>query len=249
MAKILKQGYTFDDVLLVPNKSEVLPKDVSFKTNLTKTIKLNLPLISAGMDTVTESKMAIAMAREGGIGIIHKNMSIEAQASEVDTVKRQENGVIVNPFSIGKNNVIQDALNIMSRYRISGVPVTENGKLVGIITNRDIVFETDYSKKVSEVMTSENLVTAKEGTSIEEAKAILAKHKIEKLPLVDRDFNLKGLITIKDIEKAVKFPNAAKDASGRLLCGAAVGVTKDMMIRVDALVKAHVDVITIDTAH
>ena len=182
MAKILKQGYTFDDVLLVPNKSEILPKDVSFKTNLTKTIKLNLPLISAGMDTVTESKMAIAMAREGGIGIIHKNMSIEAQASEVDTVKRQENGVIVNPFSIGKNNVIQDALNIMSRYRISGVPVTENGKLVGIITNRDIVFETDYSKKVSEVMTSENLVTAKEGTSIEEAKAILAKHKIEKLP-------------------------------------------------------------------
>jgi len=201
------------------------------------------------MDTVTESKMAIAMAREGGIGIIHKNMSIEAQASEVDTVKRQENGVIVNPFSIGKDNVIQDALNIMSRYRISGVPVTENGKLVGIITNRDIVFETDYSKKVSEVMTSENLVTAKEGTSIEEAKTILAKHKIEKLPLVDKDFNLKGLITIKDIEKAVKFPNAAKDASGRLLCGAAVGVTKDMMIRVDALVKAHVDVITIDTAH
>ncbi len=249
MAKILKQGYTFDDVLLVPNKSEVLPKDVSFKTNLTKTIALNLPLISAGMDTVTESKMAIAMAREGGIGIIHKNMSIEAQAGEVDTVKRQENGVIVNPFSIGKDNVIQDALNIMSRYRISGVPVTENGKLVGIITNRDIVFETDYSKKVSEVMTSENLVTAKEGTSIEEAKAILAKHKIEKLPLVDKDFNLKGLITIKDIEKAVKFPNAAKDASGRLLCGAAVGVTKDMMIRVDALVKAHVDVITIDTAH
>ncbi|HAR85680.1 IMP dehydrogenase [Clostridium sp. UBA4395] len=249
MAKILKQGYTFDDVLLVPNKSEVLPKDVRFKTNLTKTIALNLPLISAGMDTVTESKMAIAMAREGGIGIIHKNMSIEAQASEVDTVKRQENGVIVNPFSIGKDNVIQDALNIMSRYRISGVPVTENGKLVGIITNRDIVFETDYSKKVSEVMTSENLVTAKEGTSIEEAKTILAKHKIEKLPLVDKDFNLKGLITIKDIEKAVKFPNAAKDASGRLLCGAAVGVTKDMMIRVDALVKAHVDVITIDTAH
>lgn len=249
MAKILKQGYTFDDVLLVPNKSEVLPKDVGFKTNLTKTIALNLPLISAGMDTVTESKMAIAMAREGGIGIIHKNMSIEAQASEVDTVKRQENGVIVNPFSIGKDNVIQDALNIMSRYRISGVPVTENGKLVGIITNRDIVFETDYSKKVSEVMTSENLVTAKEGTSIEEAKTILAKHKIEKLPLVDKDFNLKGLITIKDIEKAVKFPNAAKDASGRLLCGAAVGVTKDMMIRVDALVKAHVDVITIDTAH
>lgn len=249
MAIILKQGYTFDDVLLVPNKSEVLPKEVNFKTNLTKTIELNLPLISAGMDTVTESKMAIAMAREGGIGIIHKNMSIEAQANEVDTVKRQENGVIVNPFSIGKDHVIQDALDIMARYRISGVPVTENGKLVGIITNRDIVFETDYSRKVSEVMTSDGLITAPEGTSIEKAKEILAKHKIEKLPLVDDKFNLKGLITIKDIEKAIKFPNAAKDKSGRLLCGAAVGVTKDMMIRVDALVKAHVDVITVDTAH
>lgn len=249
MAIILKQGYTFDDVLLVPNKSEVLPKEVNFKTNLTKTIELNLPLISAGMDTVTESKMAIAMAREGGIGIIHKNMSIEAQANEVDTVKRQENGVIVNPFSIGKDHVIQDALDIMARYRISGVPVTEDGKLVGIITNRDIVFETDYSRKVSEVMTSEGLITAPEGTSIEKAKEILAKHKIEKLPLVDDKFNLKGLITIKDIEKAIKFPNAAKDKSGRLLCGAAVGVTKDMMIRVDALVKAHVDVITVDTAH
>lgn len=249
MARILKTGYTFDDVLLVPNKSEVLPKDVNYKTNLTKTIELNLPLMSAGMDTVTESKMAIAMAREGGIGIIHKNMSIEAQANEVDTVKRQENGVIVNPFSIGKDNEIKDALAIMSRYRISGVPVTEAGKLVGIITNRDIVFETDYTKKVSEVMTSENLITALEGTSIEEAKAILAKNKIEKLPLVDEEFNLKGLITIKDIEKAIKFPNAAKDSRGRLLCGAAVGVTKDMMGRVDALAAVHVDVITVDTAH
>lgn len=249
MARILKTGYTFDDVLLVPNKSEVLPKDVNYKTNLTKTIELNLPLMSAGMDTVTESKMAIAMAREGGIGIIHKNMSIEAQANEVDTVKRQENGVIVNPFSIGKDNEIKDALAIMSRYRISGVPVTEAGKLVGIITNRDIVFETDYTKKVSEVMTSENLITALEGTSIEEAKAILAKNKIEKLPLVDEEFNLKGLITIKDIEKAIKFPNAAKDSRGRLLCGAAVGVTKDMMDRVDALAAVHVDVITVDTAH
>lgn len=249
MARILKTGYTFDDVLLVPNKSEVLPKDVNYKTNLTKTIELNLPLMSAGMDTVTESKMAIAMAREGGIGIIHKNMSIEAQANEVDTVKRQENGVIVNPFSIGKDNEIKDALAIMARYRISGVPVTEDGKLVGIITNRDIIFETDYSKKVSEVMTSENLITALEGTSIEEAKGILAKNKIEKLPLVDKDFNLKGLITIKDIEKAIKFPNAAKDSRGRLLCGAAVGVTKDMMDRVDALAAVHVDVITVDTAH
>lgn len=249
MARILKQAYTFDDVLLVPNKSEVLPRDVNFKTNLTKTIELNLPLISAGMDTVTESKMAIAMAREGGIGIIHKNMSIEAQANEVETVKRQENGVIVNPFSIGKDNLISDALAIMSRYRISGVPVTEGEKLVGIITNRDIAFETDYSKKVSEVMTSENLVTALEGTSMEEAKTILAKNKIEKLPLVDENFNLKGLITIKDIQKAIKFPNAAKDKGGRLLCGAAVGVTKDMMVRVDALYKVGVDVITIDTAH
>ena len=249
MARILKQAYTFDDVLLVPNKSEVLPKDVNYKTNLTKTIELNLPLMSAGMDTVTESKMAIAMAREGGIGIIHKNMSIEAQANEVETVKRQENGVIVNPFSIGKDNLISDALAIMSRYRISGVPVTEGEKLVGIITNRDIAFETDYSKKVSEVMTSENLVTALEGTSMEEAKNILAKNKIEKLPLVDENFNLKGLITIKDIQKAIKFPNAAKDKSGRLLCGAAVGVTKDMMVRVDALYKVGVDVITIDTAH
>ncbi len=249
MAKIIKQAYTFDDVLLVPNKSEVLPKDVNFKTNLTKTIELNLPLMSAGMDTVTESKMAIAMAREGGIGIIHKNMSIEAQANEVDTVKRQENGVIVNPFSIGKDNLIKDALAIMSRYRISGVPVTEDGRLVGIVTNRDIAFEIDYSKKVSEVMTSENLVTAFEGTSIEEAKAILAKHKIEKLPLVDKDFNLKGLITIKDIQKTIKFPNAAKDSRGRLRCGAAVGVTADMMDRVDALYNAGVDVITIDTAH
>lgn len=249
MAIILKQAYTFDDVLLVPNKSDVLPKDVKLVTNLTKKIKLSLPLISAGMDTVTEAKMAIAMAREGGIGIIHKNMSIEAQASEVDRVKRQENGVIKDPFSLSKDRTIEEALGLMAKYRISGVPVTENGKLVGIITNRDTVFETDYSKKISEVMTSEGLITALEGTTIEEAKELLRKHKIEKLPLVDEDFNLKGLITIKDIEKAVKYPNAAKDERGRLLCGAAVGVTKDLMIRVDALVKAHVDVITVDTAH
>ncbi|KAJ49139.1 IMP dehydrogenase [Clostridium tetanomorphum] len=249
MAIILKQGYTFDDVLLVPNKSEVLPKDVTLTTNLTKTIKLNMPLMSAGMDTVTESKMAIAIAREGGIGIIHKNMSIEQQAVEVDRVKRQENGVITDPFFLSPENSIQDALNLMSKYRISGIPITVDSKLVGIITNRDIVFETDYSKNISEVMTKENLITAPENTTIEEAKHILMKHKIEKLPLVDKDYNLRGLITIKDIEKVKRFPNSAKDEKGRLLCGAAVGVTKDMLERVEALVKANVDVITIDTAH
>lgn len=249
MAKILKQAYTFDDVLLVPNKSEILPREVKLNTNLTKTIKLNIPIMSAGMDTVTESKMAIAIAREGGIGIIHKNMSIEAQALEVDRVKRQENGVITDPFYLSPENTIEEALQLMSRYRISGVPVTSNGKLVGIITNRDIVFETDYSKKISEVMTKEGLVTAPENTTIEEAKELLKKHKIEKLPLIDKDNNLKGLITIKDIEKAIKFPNAAKDAQGRLLCGAAVGVTGDMMDRIHALVKASVDVVVVDTAH
>lgn len=249
MATILKQAYTFDDVLLVPQKSEVLPKDVQLNTNLTKKIKLNIPLMSAGMDTVTESKMAIAMAREGGIGIIHKNMNIEAQAAEVDRVKRQENGVITDPFSLAPDNTIDDALSLMSKYRISGVPVTLEGKLVGIITNRDIVFEKNYSKKIYEVMTKENLITAPENTTVEEAKEILKKHKIEKLPLVDRENNLRGLITIKDIEKAIRFPNAAKDSRGRLLCGAAVGVTGDMMERVEALYKAGVDVITIDTAH
>ncbi|GAA0122677.1 MAG: IMP dehydrogenase [Clostridium argentinense] len=249
MARILKQAYTFDDVLLVPNKSEVLPKDVSLVTNLTKKIKLNIPLMSAGMDTVTESKMAISMAREGGIGIIHKNMSIEAQANEVDRVKRQENGIITNPISLPKGKIVQDALDLMAKYRISGIPVTEGKKLVGIITNRDIIYETDYTKKIDEVMTSKNLVTAPQGTTVEAAKEILKKHKIEKLPLVDSEGNLTGLITVKDIEKTVKFPNAAKDERGRLLCGAAVGVTKDMMERVDALVAADVDVITIDTAH
>ncbi|WBW98571.1 IMP dehydrogenase [Oceanirhabdus sp. W0125-5] len=249
MAKILKQAYTFDDVLLVPNKSEVLPKEVSLKTQLTKKITLNIPIMSAGMDTVTESKMAIAMAREGGIGIIHKNMSIEEQAAEVDRVKRQENGIITNPIYLSPENTIQDAENLMAKYRISGVPVTEGTKLVGILTNRDLAFETDYSKKIHEVMTKENLVTAMEGTTIEDAKVLLSKHKIEKLPLVDADFNLKGLITIKDIQKSIKFPNAAKDERGRLLCGAAVGVTGDMMERVEALVKVDVDVITIDTAH
>lgn len=249
MARILKQAYTFDDVLLVPNKSEILPKDVLLGTSLTKKIKLNIPLMSAGMDTVTESKMAIAIAREGGIGIIHKNMSIERQAAEVDRVKRQENGVITDPFSLSPDNTIEEALELMSKYRISGVPVTVEGKLVGIITNRDIVFEKDYTKAISEVMTREKLITAPEGTTMEEAKEILKKHKIEKLPLVDDENNLRGLITIKDIEKAIRFPNAAKDERGRLLCGAAVGVTNDMMERVEALVKANVDVITIDTAH
>ncbi|WP_270474189.1 IMP dehydrogenase [Clostridium cochlearium] len=249
MAIILKKGYTFDDVLLIPNKSEVLPKDVLLNTNLTKKIKLNIPLISAGMDTVTESRMAIAMAREGGIGIIHKNMSIEKQAEEVDKVKRQENGVITDPFHLSPDKKLQDALDLMSKYRISGVPITVEGKLVGIITNRDIVFEDDYSKKISELMTDEDLITAPENTTIEEAKEILKKHKIEKLPLVDENFYLKGLITIKDIDKIKMYPNSAKDDKGRLLCGAAVGVTADMLERVKALVEAQVDVITIDTAH
>jgi len=249
MAKITKQAYTFDDVLLVPNKSEILPKDTDLSTNLTKTIKLSIPLMSAGMDTVTESKMAIAIAREGGIGIIHKNMSIEQQAIEVDRVKRQENGVITDPFFLSPYHTVQDSLDLMSKYRISGVPITENGKLVGIITNRDILFETDFSRKISEVMTKDNLITAPENTTIEEAKKILKKSKIEKLPLVDDENNLKGLITIKDIEKVKKYPNSAKDSRGRLLCGAAVGVTKDMMDRVDALYEAEVDVITLDTAH
>lgn len=249
MAKIIKQAYTFDDVLLVPNKSEVLLKEVNLSTNLTKKIKLNIPLMSAGMDTVTESKMAIAMAREGGMGIIHKNMSIAEQAGEVDKVKRQENGVITDPFYLAPDNTIQDALNLMSRYRISGVPITKGEKLVGIITNRDILFENNYERKIEEVMTKENLITAPENTTIEEAKDILKSHKIEKLPLVDKYNNLRGLITIKDIEKVKKFPNSAKDSRGRLLCGAAVGVTKDMMERVDALVKAQVDIITVDTAH
>ncbi|MEY7999756.1 IMP dehydrogenase [Clostridium sp. Mt-5] len=249
MAKILKAAYTFDDVLLVPNKSEVLPREVSLATNLTKRIKLNIPLMSSSMDTVTDSKMAIAMAREGGIGIIHKNMSIEQQSIEVDKVKRQENGVITDPFYLSPDNSINDALTLMSKYRISGIPITVDGKLVGIITNRDIVFETNYDNKISQAMTSKNLITAPENTTIEEAKEILKTHKIEKLPLVDENNNLRGLITIKDIEKVKRFPRSAKDSKGRLLCGAAVGVTRDMMDRVDSLVKVGVDVITVDTAH
>ena len=249
MAKIIKQAYTFDDVLLVPNKSEVLPREVSLKTKLTKKITLNIPLLSAGMDTVTESKMAIAIAREGGIGIIHKNMTIAEQAKEVDRVKRQENGVITDPIFLSPEQTLQDAENLMAQYRISGVPITVGGKLVGILTNRDTTFETDYSKKIGDVMTKENLVTAPENTTLEEAKELLKTHKIEKLPLVDKEGFLKGLITIKDIEKTKAFPNAAKDEKGRLLCGAAVGVTGDMMERVKALVEAKVDVITLDTAH
>ena len=249
MGKIIGEGITFDDVLLVPNKSEILPNEVSLKTKLTKKISLNIPLMSASMDTVTESKMAIAMAREGGIGIIHKNMTIEEQAIEVDRVKRQENGVITDPIFLNEDNTVRQALELMAKYRISGVPVTRGTKLVGIITNRDIVFETNYDKTLDDVMTKSPLITAKEGTTLEEALEILKKHKIEKLPLIDDDNNLKGLITIKDIEKAKAYPNAAKDSKGRLLCGASVGITNDMMERVEALVKAKVDVITLDTAH
>lgn len=247
--KLVKEGLTFDDVLLIPAKSDVLPKDVDTRTRLTNKIKLNIPLISAGMDTVTESRLAIAIAREGGIGIIHKNMSIEKQALEVDRVKRSEHGVITNPFYLTPDHKIQDAVELMERYRISGVPITVNNKLVGIITNRDIRFESNLERPIKEVMTKENLVTAPVGTTMDEAREILKRHKIEKLPLVDEDNNLKGLITIKDIEKAVEYPNSAKDSRGRLLVGAAVGVSSDVMERVEALVSANVDVIVIDTAH
>lgn len=249
MEKFLQEGLTFDDVLLVPAKSEVLPKDVSLKTRLTNKIHLNMPLISAGMDTVTESKMAIAIAREGGIGVIHKNMSIQRQATEVDRVKRSEHGVITNPFYLSKDDTIEQAAALMAKYRISGVPITEGTKLVGIITNRDLRFEQDFDQPIKNVMTSENLVVAPVGTSLMEAKQILMKHKIEKLPLVDDNYNLMGLITIKDIEKAIIYPNAAKDADGRLLVAAAVGVSQETMARIDELVKAKVDVIVVDTAH
>ena len=249
MGKIIGEGITFDDVLLVPAYSEVIPNQVDLTTNLTNSIQLNIPMMSAGMDTVTEHRMAIAMARQGGIGIIHKNMSIEEQAEEVDKVKRSENGVITDPFSLSPEHTIQDADDLMAKYRISGVPITEGTKLVGIITNRDLKFETDFSKKIKESMTSEGLVTAKEGITLEEAKQILGKARKEKLPIVDDDFNLKGLITIKDIEKQIKYPNAAKDDQGRLLCGAGVGITADVLDRVQALVNAHVDVIVVDSAH
>ena len=243
------RGLTFDDVLLVPAASDVLPHEVDITTNLTRDIKLNIPMISSGMDTVTESRMAIAMAREGGMGVIHKNMSIEEQAHEVDKVKRSEHGIIVDPIYLSPQNLLADAEELMRKYAISGVPVTVDGKLVGIITNRDMRFENELNKPIGEVMTKENLVTAPVGTSLEEAKAILRRHRIEKLPLVDDNGYLKGLITIKDIEKATKYPNSAKDSSGRLLVGAAVGVSKDLYDRMEALVAAKADVIIVDTAH
>lgn len=247
--RIAKIGLTFDDVLLIPGKSSVLPRDVNVTTWLTKDIKLNIPIISAGMDTVTEARMAIALAREGGIGIIHKNMPVERQAFEVDRVKRSEHGVITDPISLSPQHLVKDALDIMEHYHISGVPITVNNKLVGIITNRDIRFEDDLRRPIVEVMTKDNLITAPVGTTLQEAKNILRKHKIEKLPIVDEQNCLRGLITIKDIEKARQYPNSAKDLKGRLRVGAAVGVGPDMLDRVAALVKAGVDVIVIDTAH
>ncbi len=249
MGRIIGEGITFDDVLLVPQYSDVTPNMVSLRTRLTKNLTLNIPLMSAGMDTVTEYRMAIAMARQGGIGIIHKNMSIQEQAEEVDKVKRSEFGVITDPFYLSPEHTLADANELMAKYRISGVPITEGTKLVGILTNRDLKFETDFTKKISECMTSEGLVTAKVGTTLEDAKKILGAARVEKLPIVDDDFNLKGLITIKDIEKAIKYPNSAKDEQGRLLCGAAVGVTANVLERVDALVQAGVDVVVIDSAH
>jgi len=251
-SKFAKEGLTFDDVLLIPAESEVLPSGVSLKVNLTDKIKLNIPMISAGMDTVTEAEMAVAMARQGGLGIIHKNMSIEQQAEQVDKVKRSESGVISNPFFLTPEKHIFDAEHLMSKYRISGVPIVNNleeRKLVGILTNRDLRFIQDYSILISDVMTKENLVTAPVGTTLQEAENILQKYKIEKLPLVDSEGVLKGLITIKDIEKVIEFPNSAKDQHGRLLVGAAVGTSKDTMLRLEHLVKASVDIIVIDTAH
>ena len=249
MGKIIGEGITFDDVLLVPAYSQVIPNQINLETHLTKKVKLNIPMMSAGMDTVTEHRMAIAMARQGGIGIIHKNMSIEEQADEVDKVKRSENGVITDPFYLSPEHTLQDANELMAKYRISGVPITEGRKLVGIITNRDLKFEEDFTKKIKESMTSENLITAPVGITLEEAKKILAKARKEKLPIVDEDYNLRGLITIKDIEKQIKYPLSAKDSQGRLLCGAAVGITSNVLARVDALVKANVDVIVVDSAH
>ncbi len=249
MGTIIGDGITFDDVLLVPAYSEIIPNQVQLTTNLTKSIQLNIPMMSAGMDTVTEHRMAIAMARQGGIGVIHKNMSIEAQAEEVDKVKRSENGVITDPFYLSPEHTLADANDLMAKFRISGVPITEGKKLVGIITNRDLKFETDFSKKIKESMTSENLITAQEGITLSEAKKILASARKEKLPIVDKDGNLKGLITIKDIEKQIKYPLSAKDAQGRLRCAAAVGITNNIMDRVDALVNAKVDCIVIDSAH
>ena len=249
MGTIIGEGITFDDVLLVPAYSEVIPNQVDLSTYLTKSIRLNIPMMSAGMDTVTEHRMAIAMSRQGGIGIIHKNMSIQEQAEEVDKVKRSENGVITDPFYLSPDNTLEEANNLMAKFRISGVPITQNGKLGGIITNRDLKFEEDFSKKIKESMTSENLITAKEGITLEEAKKILAKARKEKLPIVDDNFNLKGLITIKDIEKQIKYPLSSKDSKGRLLCGAALGITANVLDRAQELVNAHVDVVVLDSAH
>ena len=247
--KFVKEGLTFDDVLLIPAKSDVTPNMIELKTNLTKTITLNTPIMTAAMDTVTESKMAIAIAREGGIGIIHKNMTIEQQVDEVDKVKRSENGVIVNPFFLSPVDSVRDADALMGKYKISGVPIVENGKLVGIFTNRDLRFISDPAQKIGEVMTKENLITAPVGTTLQGAQEILRKHKIEKLPLVDENGFLKGLITIKDIEKSVQYPNTARDKSGRLLCGAAIGITPDVLERAGALIKAQADVLVLDSAH
>ncbi len=249
MGQIIGEGITFDDVLLVPSYSQVIPNQVDLTTNLTKKIRLNIPMMSAGMDTVTEHRMAIAMARQGGIGIIHKNMSIEAQAEEVDKVKRSENGVITDPFSLTPEHTLADADALMAKFRISGVPITEGRKLVGIITNRDLKFETDFKKKIKESMTSENLITAKAGITLDQAKEILARARKEKLPIVDDDYNLVGLITIKDIEKTIKYPLAAKDSQGRLLCGAGVGITANVLDRVKELISAKVDVVVLDSAH
>lgn len=249
MAVIVGDGITFDDVLLVPQYSEVTPNMINVETQLTNKIRLNIPMMSAGMDTVTEHQMAIAMARQGGIGIIHKNMSIEQQAEEVDMVKRSENGVITDPFYLSPDHTLGDAEALMAKYRISGVPITEGKRLVGIITNRDLKFETDMTKPIRESMTSDGLITAQEGVTLEEAKKILAKARKEKLPIVDKDGNLKGLITIKDIEKQIKYPNSAKDEQGRLLCGAGVGITTNLLDRVEALVNAHVDCVVVDSAH
>ncbi len=249
MSKIVKEGLTFDDVLLIPQASNVLPNDVSLKTQLSDKIKLNLPLMSAAMDTVTESRMAIAMAREGGIGMIHKNMSIEEQASHVDKVKRSEHGVITDPFFLAPDNLVKDAVALMEKYRISGVPITKDGKLVGILTNRDLRFESNFEQPISNIMTKEGLVTAPVGTSLAQAQKILGKHRIEKLPIVDDKGYLKGLITIKDIEKSIQYPNSARDENGRLLVGAAVGVAGGTLERIAALIEARADVITIDTAH
>ena len=248
-SKFARQGLTFDDVLLIPAESDILPADVDLHTQLTKKIKLNIPVMSAAMDTVTESRMAIAIAREGGIGIIHKNMSISQQAEQVDMVKRSENGVITNPFWLAPGHTLAEADELMAKFRISGVPICDNGKLIGIITNRDMKFEVDMDQLIDNVMTKENLVTAKEGTTLEEAKQILRRHKIEKLPIVDDEFRLKGLITIKDIEKATVYPNSARDEKGRLLVGAAIGATDDVLDRVAALVEVGADVLALDSAH